>query len=205
MRKMSFRARFRLLIVLTLLLIALTTFAVGKYITTIEEESTVSFTARLAKDVILQEHKADRNADGSYTLTAEIATPDENGHYNSYKLIPGLDIPKDPHIVIQGKTPIPAYLYLEVEESISNTSIRWSLNKTDDNKDYWIESNKLAPKKTDNKIYVYSTDGANPHKIITDMTVHILEGDEITVNQALLSGDEENSLKFYAYLIEATD
>lgn len=200
MRKMSFRARFRLLIVLTLLLIALTTFAVGKYITTIQKPGTVTFNAKLAENVMLVESRITRKADGTYETTSETITGAQ-----SYTLIPGLDIPKDPHIVIQGKTPIPAYLYLEVEESISNTSIRWSLNKTDDNKDYWIESNKLAPKKTDNKIYVYSTDGANPHKIITDMTVHILEGDEITVNQALLSGDEENLLKFYAYLIEATD
>ena len=189
MRKMSFRARFRLLIVLTLLLIALTTFAVGKYITTIEEESTVSFTANLAKDVILQEHKADRNADGSYTLTAEIATPDENGYYNSYKLIPGLDIKKDPHIIIQDKTPIPAYLYIEVESTL-DTPVTYEIDDS-----IWYELAGVPG------VYYYKD---TIDENFSENPIYILKDNQITVGQLLLSQSDsaEDFLKFNVNLIE---
>lgn len=192
MRKMSFRARFRLLIVLTLLLIALTTFAVGKYITTIENESTVSFTARLAKDVILQEHLAVRQPDGSYQLGEEVVKG------NSYKLIPGLDIDKDPHIVITGKTNIPAHLYIEVVDNIPNGALRYNLISKN-----WISSSRTA-KVAGATVYVYSTDGSNPAQITTDQTkIFILQDNKIYVDQGLLSDDESNGLTFYAYLEEA--
>ena len=183
MRKMSFRARFRLLIVLTLLLIALTTFAVGKYITTIENESTVSFTARLAKDVILQEHLAVRQPDGSYQLGEEVVKG------NSYKLIPGLDIKKDPHIIIQDKTPIPAYLYIEVKSTL-DTPVTYEIDDS-----IWYELAGVPG------VYYYKDTidenfSANP--------IYILKDNQITVGQLLLSQSDsaEDFLKFNVNLIE---
>lgn len=183
MRKMSFRARFRLLIVLTLLLIALTTFAVGKYITTIENESTVSFTARLAKNVILQEHLAVRQPDGSYQLGEDVVKG------NSYKLIPGLDIKKDPHIIIQDKTPIPAYLYIEVESTL-DTPVTYEIDDS-----IWCELAGVPG------VYYYKDTidenfSANP--------IYILKDNQITVGQLLLSQSDsaEDFLKFNVNLIE---
>ena len=112
--------------------------------------------------------------------------------------MPGVDIPKDPHIIIEGKTEIPAYLYIEVRESVPNTAIVWNIE------DHWLETDKLEPQTEGNKVYVYCTDGV-PQKITTDLTVYILEGNTVTVNQALLHGDNTNLLAFDAYLIEATD
>lgn len=183
MRKMSFRARFRLLIVLTLLLIALTTFAVGKYITTIENESTVSFTARLAKDVILQEHLAVRQPDGSYQLDEEVVKG------NSYKLIPGLDIKKDPHIIIQDKTPIPAYLYIEVESTL-DTPVTYEIDDS-----IWYELAGVPG------VYYYKD---TIDENFSENPIYILKDNQITVGQLLLSQSDsaEDFLKFNVNLIE---
>ena len=180
---MSFRARFRLLIVLTLLLIALTTFAVGKYITTIENESTVSFTARLAKDVILQEHLAVRQPDGSYQLGEEVVKG------NSYKLIPGLDIKKDPHIIIQDKTPIPAYLYIEVVSTL-DTPVTYEIDDS-----IWYEL-AGAP-----GVYYYKE---TIDENFSENPIYILKDNQITVGQLLLSQSDsaEDFLKFNVNLIE---
>lgn len=183
MRKMSFRARFRLLIVLTLLLIALTTFAVGKYITTIEKESTVSFTANLAKDVILQEHLAVRQPDGSYQLGEDVV----NG--NSYKLIPGLDIKKDPHIIIQDKTPIPAYLYIKVESTL-DTPVTYEIDDS-----IWYELEGVSG------VYYYKD---TIDENFSENPIYILKDNQITVGQLLLSQSDsaEDFLKFNVNLIE---
>lgn len=183
MRKMSFRARFRLLIVLTLLLIALTTFAVGKYITTIEKESTVSFTANLAKDVILQEHLAVRQLDGSYQLGEKVVKG------NSYKLIPGLDIKKDPHIIIQDKTPIPAYLYIEVESTL-DTPVTYEIDDS-----IWNELEGVPG------VYYYK-DAIDEN--FSENPIYILKDNQITVGQLLLSQSDsaEDFLKFNVNLIE---
>ena len=78
----------RLLIaaVTVLLIASLIGGAIGKYITTISIPGKVTFTATLAEEVLLQEHKASRNADGSYSLTDIIATADLNGNYNVYEI-----------------------------------------------------------------------------------------------------------------------
>ena len=190
---MSFRARFRLLIVLTLLLIALTTFAVGKYITTIQKPGTVTFNAKLAENVMLVESRITRKADGTYETTSETITGAQ-----SYTLIPGLDVPKDPHIVITGKTNIPAHLYIEVVDNTPNEALRYNLISKN-----WISSSRTA-KVAGAAVYVYSTDGSNPAQITTDQTeIFILQDNKIYVDQGLLSDDESNGLTFYAYLEEA--
>ena len=192
MRKMNFRARFRLLIVLTLLLIALTTFAVGKYITTIQKPGTVTFNAKLAENDMLVESRINRKADGTYETTSETITGAQ-----SYTLIPGLDVPKDPHIVITGKTNIPAHLYIEVVDNTPNGALRYSLTSS------WISSSRTA-KVAGAAVYVYSTDGSNPAQITTDQKkIFILQDNKIYVDQGLLSGAESNGLTFYAYLEEA--
>jgi hypothetical protein len=118
------KSRLMMAAVAVILLAVLISSAIGKYVTTVSVPGKVTFTAKLAGSMVLQEHKAERNADGSYTLTEQIATADENGYFNGYDLIPGLDIPKDPHIVITGKTDVKAYLFVEVVENGAKTQIK---------------------------------------------------------------------------------
>ena len=195
MRKLTFRTRLRLLILLTLLLIALTTFAVGKYITTISVHNTVTFTAELAEDVVLVESKITRKADGTYETTAETVTSGTQ----EYILIPGLDVPKDPRVVITGKTSIPAYLYIEIVDHTHNSALRYELT------DSWITPAAKDPEHS-GTVYVFSTDKAKPAKITSNPgEIYILKDNLFYVDQALLSDVGANSLTFYAYLIEATD
>lgn len=193
--KKQFRTRMVMLILLVLLLIGLVSFAGAKYATTISYTGRITFSASLAEDVILQEHLAVRQPDGSYKLDETVAPVQAN----TYKLIPGLDIPKDPHIIIEGKTPIPAYLYIEVVDNTTNDALRYSLT------DSWSASSALAPKH-EGEVYVYSADDTNPAKITSDPDkIYILKDNKFYVDQALLSGTGTNGLTFYAYLVEATN
>ena len=58
------RTRLIVLLLLALLLIGLISFAGAKYVTTITHHATITFSASLAENVILQEHKAVRQTDG---------------------------------------------------------------------------------------------------------------------------------------------
>ena len=81
----------------------------AKYKTEKNMAGNVKFSATLAQSIELLEHKATRGEDGSYTLEEETT-----GEGQTYMLMPGVDIPKDPYIVVTGKTSIPAWLYVEV-------------------------------------------------------------------------------------------
>lgn len=195
MKKTRLRALPWLLIVPVLLVVALLGFVIGKYVTTIESNNTVTFTATLAADVRLQESKVTRNEDGSYKTTDETITSGTQ----EYILIPGLDVPKDPHIVITGKTEIPAYLFIEVVDTTPNAALRYNLTDT------WIKTTLRTPKVTGATLYVYSKDGTSPTSIIEDHDkISILQDDTFYVDQSLKDGDSSNSLTFYAYLEEAS-
>lgn len=200
MKNKQFRARLRLLIILTLLLLPLIGFAAGKYIQTISRNETVTFTARLAESVELREHKAERTSTGEYTLSK---TEYITNKTQSYILIPGLDIDKDPHIVITGKTDIPAYLYIEVVDSTPNPAITYQLEK------HWQKTDKKLPQHK-GTVYIFCSVDENrkpkPEKITADQTISIIEGNRICVGQKLLQDKvSDNLITFYAYLEEATD
>ena len=203
MKKISFRARLQLLIVLTLLLITLVTFAVGKYKSTVSFDGSFTFTASLADKMILQEHVAERKTNGSYQLGAAVV----NG--NTYKLIPGLDIPKDPHIIIEGKTPIQAYLYLEVVDTLDTVTVGSNSVKlvnyalTDD----WEQVTKTPICGAANAtVYRYKT----MLKADVPNAIYILKDNMVTVSQYVKSydytaGSDTDVLEFYAYLEETTE
>lgn len=200
MKKIPFRTRL-LLVALTLLLAALMGFAVGKYKNTISIKGTITFSARLAEDVLLQEHEAVRQPDGSYQLNTG-----KTLQGNTYKLIPGLDIPKDPHIIIKGKTPIPAYLYVEIVDTLDTAKIG--------QEDVKLISYAVADswERTDltgangGTVYKYNTVLSNEN--FSD-PIYILADNGITVSQYVKSYDytansDQDVLKFYAYLEEQT-
>lgn len=171
--------------VLSVILTALCGVAYAKYVETTELPGSITISAKLAHSIEVLESKANRNDDGSYTLQAGSAVTS-----NSYILIPGLDVPKDPYVKITGKTSIEAYVFIEVKDTFDNGS-----GVTYELMDHWKKLN------IDGKnVYVYCI-GDEPVKV-TDETegldkIQILKDDIIEVSQHLnLTGAE--TLEFYA-------
>lgn len=192
MRNQKLRTRLRRWILPLLLVVMLTGFAVGKYFKTIKVDGTVTFNAKLTDSLILREKAAIRQTDGTYILSD---TQYKINATQTYRLIPGLDIPKDPHVIITGKSAIPAYLFIEVVDTTPNNALVFSLTEK------WIATTLKTPQHG-GTVYVYSTDGSNPAQITSDLTAYILEGNIVEVRQTLLSGNADNQLVFYAYLEE---
>ena len=201
MNKKKFRAKLRLLIVLVLLLISLVGYAVGKYITTVESVGTVEFTATLAENMLLREHEAVRQSDGTYKLDAN-TTVDAN----TYVLVPGVDVPKDPHIIIEGKTPIRAYLYVEIVDTLDTVKVGQQDVKlisyaiTAD----WENTNEVGTH--GGTVYKYKT------VLKTDVPdpIYILANNKVTVSQYIKRHDitqnsDKDVLTFYAYMQEVTN
>ena len=221
MKRDKTRTRLRWLVIP--LLLGLVGFVSAKYVTTSEKEYTVTFTADLAETFVLQEHEAIRQPDGSYTLSTDDTKVKISGQ--EYKILPGLDIPKDPHIVITDKSEIPAYLYIEIVENVDtmevdNTDVKlisyglttnWIPVPSD-----WNPSNPVTPKHG-GIIYIYKGDSNTPVKLVkdstdpsasTNYTIPILQNDKVYVSQHVKhinTNGTSDLLTFYAYLIEAVD
>ena len=175
----------------------------AKYKTEKRLTGDVKFTAKLADRILIQEHEAERQDDGSYKLTEEIVEK------QSYKLMPGVDVPKDPFVTVEGKTAIPAYLYVEILEG-SNFPATVKYNVTTDWTLLVDENNNPVPGPNSGKVYVYediltdentkTTDGKPVEFQILDYvqgsTTNTLE-----VSEALPRGTEA-TLNFYAYLCQ---
>lgn len=186
MKKTKFRAYLRRLIILALILLAMLSVAVGRYMTTIEAGGgTVTVNARLANSLAVQESKAVRQADGTYKLDDKTIV-----NSNEYYLIPGVDIPKNPYVVIEGKTPIPAHLYLTVQ-NVTNEAITYELH------DCWVRQGS-------SNTYVYCADGTTPTEITADpdQVIYILKDNKVYVKQTLLGGGATDPLSFTVNLKE---
>ena len=117
------RTRLWLLVLTVIVAVgAVTGSAYAKYKKTLTYSGTLTFKAELGS-LDLAEHIATRNADGSYTLNGEEVLASElpaNAEpVNTYQLIPGLDIPKDPRVIVSNKTSIEAYLFVEIVDTLA--------------------------------------------------------------------------------------
>lgn len=199
--KLKFRTRVVLLILLVALLIGLISFVDAKYADTISYRGKITFSAKLANNVELRESKIVRKNDGTYETTAETIT---NGT-QSYTLVPGQDVPKDPHIIIEGKTKIPAFLYVEiVDTSDTKNGVKLIDYSVTDN---W-ESADQSLQKYGGTVYKYKGVALTNENAPTD-PIDILKDDKVTVSQYVKSYDiteeqVQDSLMFYVYLIETT-
>lgn len=186
-----------LLVILVLSVIAGTGQVSAKYTTTITHKGTLHIKTSLAEDVQIQEHKANRQSDGSYKLSETELVKE-----NSYTLIPGLDIPKDPFVTVTGKTPIDAFLFLEVVDDTKSSAISYTVDD-----EHWQKTN-FTPKNKNGTVYLHI--GTDDKPLILgkntpdSYTVPILKNNTVEVSQKLLSNpvDETNPLEFYVYLIE---
>lgn len=155
----------------------------AKYITSVPLSGTVTFEANLADAVTLTEHQATRNVDGSYRLGTETT------YDNSYVVMPGVDIPKDPSFTITNKSSIDVYLYVEIVDTSPGTVT------------YELESGWTKLEITGRNVYEYtdtiSQGGSQNIPILKDDVIHVSD----KYNPAL-SGFE---LKFYGYMVQQED
>lgn len=152
-----------------LILLTALTGAYAKYVTERSLTGTLTVTADIGT-VTVQEHKAVPQSDGSYTLSGETTTDG-----NTYSVVlPGLNLPKDPHVVISGVTAdIPVYVFIKVETDTLPDTMTYELH------DDW----KPVDDYTD--VYVYS-DTNGPVQVTENQTIYILTNNEIVVSQKLL-------------------
>lgn len=174
------------ILVLIVALTALLGTAIGKYIETQSFTGTLQITAELGS-ITLQESQANRQTDGSYLLDTNKSVAS-----NTYQLLPGLDIPKNPYIIVENKTEIEAYLFVEVVDN-TNEAIKWSIAAG------WTELTVAG--KHGGKVYVYKDVLGKGY---SEDPIYILAGNQIEVKQGLLTADTSDSdiLTFYACMGE---
>lgn len=167
----------------------------AKYIYSEDLTATVTFSANLADQLLLQEHEAVRKADGSYELNGNLL-PTESKQGNAYELLPGLDVPKDPFVKVVNKSPIGAYLYIEIIDT-TNSAITFEIDTGN-----WTKLN-IANR----EIYVYKNDLVLTNANCPTEAIPILKDNKITVSQDLLEKNTtaNNILTFSAYLYEVHD
>lgn len=172
----------------TLILLTALTGVYAKYVMDQALTGQASITAKLG-EITLLEHKATKQNDGSYTLDANNTVQS-----NTYSVVlPGLDIPKDPYVQITNKSPIPAYVYLVIENDSLPSSMTYSL-----------ESHWTLVTENPKKVYVYS-DNNGAMKVSADITISVLQNNTVYVSQHLsdLTGNVE--LSFSACMKQYVD
>lgn len=188
----------------------------AKYVTERTLQSQVTFTAKLAEKMVLEEYEVVRTPKGDYAYETQ---PDTN-HYitvksNSYVLMPGVDIVKKPYIQISQKTPIKAYLFLEIvghQPGAETNGVKYTLE------DEWQPAmtgegatQTQFTGKNQGLVYVYSSDG-NPVELDENLTqdtgfknIDIIKEGKVYVSQKLDKSAEAFTVTFYAVMAEAVE
>lgn len=163
--------------------------AYAKYVAQLKVGGSLSITANLGS-ITVKESVASPNTDGSYTLGS--ATTNSG---NTYEIIPGLDIPKNPYVTVYVASAIPVYVYIVVDQDFTNSpdGISYELE------DCW------KPVTGYTNVYVYSnSDG--PIQVSSDATIDILKNDMVYVSQHLKANVKTSVyLKFTATMRQAVD
>ncbi|MBP5755790.1 MAG: hypothetical protein J6W93_08120 [Clostridia bacterium] len=112
-----------LVFVLVIALAAAAGMVTAKYFGEKDVKGSVGLKADLAESITVYEHVANRQTDGSYKLDSSAVT--EEGQ--TYMLMPGVDIYKDPTVRVTGYTGVPAYLFVVTEVSEYGTALGFNL------------------------------------------------------------------------------
>ena len=167
----------------------------AKYVREFSFEGSLTISVDLAKSFSLYEHQVAQNSDGTYVVSsgARVAS-------NTYHVVPGIDIPKDPTIEIVEKTKIPALLYLEVVDGVDHREINFELE------DRWEFMADIEGVHEGSKVYVYASGGMpvvfdNTMDPDSMLNIGIIENDILTVS-ANAKYDSDISLDFYAHLVQ---
>ena len=168
--------------------------AFGKYIYSEKLGGKVTITANLGS-IDIWESKAIRDQSGAYTLDES-----QRVKKNSYDLLPGLDIPKDPYVAVDKASAIPVYVFVEVVSKLGGSAVSFEVDTEN-----WI---KISASENNGvhggTVYVYTGGGATAKAIENEsFTACILKGNQVTVGQELLHGTPVNlGLDFYACMGE---
>jgi len=177
-----------LLSVLLMTVIAIT-IVVGvvsaKYVTERHIPGKITIKADLAKEIEVFEHTISGNPD-VYELTTE-----ETTQGNTYRLMPGVDVPKDPYVRIKGYTGVNAYVYVELISDADPTYVSFSLS------DKWV---KLASIADGRNIYYYT----GTLQAADLIELEILDGKGLTVNYGLPRATDA-FIKFDAFIAQRTN
>lgn len=118
---------------------------------------------------------------------------------NSYEVLPGSSVPKDPTIKVTGKNDVAAYLYVEIVDN-TGANLTWNIAKG------WTLLDGVNGK-NGGAVYVYNTTLANPDGTEggATYTITVLEDDKVTIGNAddLKLGETGKTMTFFAYLAQA--
>jgi len=168
----------------------------------------VTVDANLADDLEILEDTVSRNASGKYNLETGDTTS------NTFHLMPGVQVAKSPFVKVTGKTEIPAYLYIEVDDdtvwSEANQRFEYKIG------DVVAYSYRIDPSNwiriseyTDRKIFVYAHN--NEPATVTNADnlsyINILKEKYIDVTADF---DPDSfpacvEMNFFAYMAQAAD
>lgn len=168
--------------------------SMAKYVKDVPFDGKVTFTADLAGNFELFEHQAVKNnSTGEYSLgEAEVSA-------NTYILIPGLNVPKDPTVRITAKSTVDAYVYVEL------------LPTTDlDGISYEIDSCWKKLDITGKNVYVYFDTVNNTPFVVDESfgtsgsgTINIIKDKTFTVSDSV-KGKTTQTITFHAYMAQKT-
>ena len=176
-------------LVLFCLLMATAQLVLGKYVFGKTVNGSFVTNAKLADTFQLLEHQAVQNTDGSYSLSGSTLVTT-----NTYQLIPGLTIPKDPYVAITGKTALGAYLYLEVVEDSLSAQLTYAIDTTN----WTLLTGAVGPH--GGTVYTYAAGLIDDNSTGIDH-INILSGSAFTLSRTPVTGSAE-ALKFCGYLIQ---
>lgn len=172
-------------------------FVYSKYVTKETLEGKLNITADIGT-IQLFESEATKQNTGEYTL--DKTKPVTSNNYTH--VIPGLDIPKDPYVTVTNKTPIPAYIFVEVVAdgnfTVSNTHVAdklaYSLTSS------WKKLDIAG--KNGGTVYAYTTDGTTA-KAVTNEDADAIDDISILVEDKIIVSQDVSitlpaELKFYA-------
>lgn len=146
---------------------------------------------------VIKEYKATADEKGNYTLgTDEVDA-------NTYNVVPGVTLPKDAFVKLSRSNDTPAYLFIEVDNNLDTSVFTMSVDTTK-----WGKLEGVTGK---NGGDIYVLGAANAPTVLgavneSEGVYHIISGNQVTVaNKNDLSiTDTTNTIKFYAYICQAT-
>lgn len=180
---MNKNRRIAFLLAVLFCLSAVTFVAVAKYIKDVPYTGNVTFKADLVETFTLTETKAVRQTSGSYILSGEQVTE------NTYTLMPGVDVPKNPMVKITGKTAVPAYLYVEVCSNLPAT-VTYAIVS------HWTDLNITGPHGGDVYVYKSVLDGTTEN-----LTLPIIDKEILYVSDTL-DRKTTATMTFYGYMAQ---
>ena len=206
------------------LVVALAVGATYAYLTAKTEAVKNTFVAGGAvkqSDLELFEHVANKKTDGSYTLNTNAkATAGENGVYNSYTVMPGVNLPKDPTVNVKAASGA-YYLFVEVTKGSGFAPVKVG-DKTGTPLSCNVDATKweklsLTGKDAEREVYVYYVTGENAAKTYIQSApvsnVAVLETIGDTQNTIVVNADNDivaaltsasaSALTFNAYACQA--